>query len=72
MKTLEHQGTGAFFALKIREGGGIPMAGRKLKPTAIKELKGNPRKRKLKNKEPKSDKGIPACPEWLLPEAKAE
>lgn len=48
------------------------MTGRKLKPTAIKELKGNPGKRKLKNKEPKSDKGIPVYPEWLLPEAKAE
>ena len=63
MKTLEHQGTGAFFALKIREGGGIPMAGRKPKPTAIKELEDNPGKRKLNNKEPKPDKGMPVCPE---------
>ena len=31
------------------------MAGRKPKPTAIKELEGNPGKRKLNNKEPKPD-----------------
>ena len=48
------------------------MAGRKPKPTAIKELEGNPGKRKLNNKEPKPDKGMPVCPEWLPPEAKAE
>lgn len=45
------------------------MAGRKPKPTAIKELEGNPGKRKLNKKEPKPDKGMPVCPEWLLPEA---
>ena len=43
------------------------MAGRKLKPTAVKELEGNPGKRKLNKKEPKPDKGMPTCPEWLLP-----
>ena len=48
------------------------MAGRKPKPTAIKELEGNPGKRKLNKKEPKPDKEMPVCPEWLLPEAKAE
>ena len=48
------------------------MAGRKPKPTAIKELEGNPGKRKLNKKEPKPEKGMPVCPEWLLPEAKAE
>ena len=48
------------------------MAGRKPKPTAIKELEGNPGKRKLNKKEPKPDKGMPVCPDWLLPEAKAE
>lgn len=35
------------------------MAGRKPKPTAIKELEGNPGKRKLNNKKPKPDKGMP-------------
>ena len=48
------------------------MAGRKPKPTAVKELEGNPGKRKLNRKEPKPDKGMPTCPEWLLPEAKEE
>ena len=48
------------------------MAVRKPKPTAIKELEGNPGKRKLNNKEPKPDKGMTVCSEWLLPEAKAE
>ena len=48
------------------------MAGRKPKPTAIKELEGNPGKRKLNKKEPKPEKGMPVCLEWLLPEAKAE
>ena len=37
------------------------MAGRKPKPTAIKELEGNPGKRKLNKKEPKPDKGMPTC-----------
>ena len=31
------------------------MAGRKLKPTALKKLEGNPGKRKLNTKEPVSD-----------------
>ena len=52
--------------------GGIPMAGRKTKPTAIKKLEGNPGKRKLNTKEPVPVKGMPTCPEWLLPEAKKE
>ena len=34
------------------------MAGRKPKPTAIKELEGNPGKRKLNKKEPKPEKGM--------------
>ena len=38
--------------------GGIPMAGRKPKPTALKELEGNPGKRKLNKKEPIPGKGI--------------
>ena len=48
------------------------MAGRKPKPTAIKKLEGNPGKRKLNTKEPIPAKGMPDCPEWLLPEAKKE
>lgn len=47
-------------------------AGRKPKPTALKELEGNPGKRKLNRNEPKPAKGIPPCPDWLLPEAKKE
>ena len=46
------------------------MAGRKPKPTAVKKLEGNPGKRKLNSKEPVPAKGIPACPDWLMPEAK--
>ena len=52
--------------------GGIPMAGRKPKPTALKKLEGNPGKRKLNTKEPVPDKGMPDCPKWLLPETKEE
>ena len=48
------------------------MAGRKPKPTAIKELEGNPGKRKLNKNEPIPAKGMPKCPSWLLPEAKKE
>ena len=48
------------------------MAGRKPKPTAVKKLEGNPGKRKLNTKEPNPGKGMPDCPAWLLPEAKAE
>ena len=53
-------------------GKGIPMAGRKPKPTALKKLEGNPGKRKLNTKEPVPGKGMPDCPKWLLPEAKKE
>ena len=52
--------------------GGIPMAGRKPKPTALKKLEGNPGKRKLNTKEPVPEKGMPDCPKWLLSEAKVE
>ena len=45
------------------EGGGIPMAGRKPKPTAVKKLEGNLGKRKLNSKEPVPAKGMPACPD---------
>ena len=46
--------------------------GRKPTPTAIKELEGNPGKRKLNENEPKPAKKAPACPKWLEPEAKKE
>ena len=48
------------------------MAGRKPKPTAVKKLEGNPGKRKLNKKELVPAKGMPECPDWLHPEAKAE
>ena len=48
------------------------MAGRKPKPTAMKNLEGNPGKRKLNKDEPVPAKGMPGCPEWLMPEAKEE
>ena len=38
--------------------GGIPMAGRKPKPTVLKKLEGNPGKRKLNTKEPVPAKGM--------------
>lgn len=44
------------------------MAGRKPKPTAVKKLEGSPGKRKLNKKEPVPSKGMPECPDWLLPE----
>ena len=50
---------------------GIPMAGRKTKPTALKKLEGNPGKRKLNTKEQMPEKGMPDCSKWLLPEAKS-
>lgn len=48
------------------------MAGRKTKPTAVKKLEGNPGKRKLNKNEPVPAKGMPACSDWLMPEAKKE
>ena len=62
---------GSFLIQKFEEGG-IPMAGRKPKPTALKKLEGNPGKRKMNTKEPVPGKGMPDCPKWLLPEAKEE
>ena len=47
------------------------MAGRKPKPTALKELQGNPGKRALNKSEPKPT-GIPKCPPHLDKAAKAE
>ena len=46
--------------------------GRKPKPTAIKELEGNPGKRLLNADEPKPERKVPPCPKWLEPEAKKE
>ena len=63
---------GGPFILPFLEEGGVPMAGRKPKPTALKKLEGNPGKRKLNTKEPVPAKGMPDCPKWLLPEAKEE
>lgn len=46
--------------------------GRKPKPTALKELEGNPGKRPLNPHEPKPEQKAPPCPQWLEPEAKKE
>ncbi|MBE6068072.1 MAG: phage terminase small subunit P27 family [Clostridium lundense] len=46
--------------------------GRKPKPTAVKELEGNPGKRALNEFEPKPQKKAPKCPSWLDTEAKKE
>ncbi len=46
--------------------------GRKPKPTAVKELEGNPGKRPLNELEPKPQKKAPKCPMWLDAEAKKE
>ena len=46
--------------------------GRKPKPTALKELEGNPGKRQLNMNEPKPKTKAPSCPKWLDGEAKKE
>lgn len=46
--------------------------GRPPKPTALKELAGNPGKRPLNRNEPKPEVKIPPCPSWLSVEAKRE
>lgn len=46
--------------------------GRKPKPTAMKELEGNPGKRQLNEYEPKPKKKALKCPSWLDAEAKKE
>ena len=46
--------------------------GRKPKPTAVKQLEGNPGKRKLNRDEPKPENKAPKCPSWLDKEAKKE
>jgi P27 family predicted phage terminase small subunit len=50
----------------------VPQRGRKPRPTAMKELEGNPGKRKLNLNEPKPSKKAPECPDWLDDEAKKE
>lgn len=46
--------------------------GRKPKPTALKELEGNPGKRQLNTSEPRPERKAPRCPAWLEDEAKKE
>lgn len=48
------------------------MRGRKPKPTAVKELEGNPGKRALNKKEPKPAAGVPVCPPHLKGAARTE
>lgn len=48
------------------------MRGRKNKPTALKELEGNPGKRTLNKKEPKPAVVIPDCPAHLTGPARTE
>jgi P27 family predicted phage terminase small subunit len=48
------------------------MRGRKPKPSALKELEGNPGKRAVNKKEPKPDVAIPSCPNHLTGVAKQE
>lgn len=50
----------------------MAVPGRKPKPTALKELEGNPGKRALNIHEPKPGKKVPKCPAWLDPGAKKE
>ena len=48
------------------------MRGRRPKPTALKEVLGNPGKRPLNRNEPKPVQAMPTCPAHLSPTAKAE
>lgn len=48
------------------------MKGRKPIPTGIKELRGNPGKRPLNDREPKPPAEIPTCPSHLTGEARKE
>lgn len=47
------------------------MVGRRPKPTAIKEMMGNPGKRPLNECEPRPD-GVPTCPRYLSKAARKE
>lgn len=59
---------------KIMKKGVIRLAqrGRTPKPTAIKQLEGNPGKRPLNANEPKPKAKAPSCPKWLEDDAKKE
>ena len=46
--------------------------GRKPKPSALKELEGNPGKREINTNEPRPVKKAPPCPKWLEPDARKE
>ncbi len=48
------------------------MAGRRPKPTRIKEIEGNPGKRPLNRQEPQPEAEIPECPEHLDDAAREE
>lgn len=48
------------------------MAGRRPKPTVLKELAGNPGKRPLNRREPKPPTKLPLCPHHLQGEARRE
>ncbi len=50
----------------------MAVRGRKPTPTAIKELEGNPGKRRLNEREPRPDRKAPSCPKWLEPEGRKE
>ena len=50
----------------------MAVRGRKPKPTALKQLEGNPGKRPLNEREPTPPKGTIRCPNWLEAEAKKE
>lgn len=54
----------------MKVGGG--MAGRRPKPTALKERTGNPGKRPLNRREPKPVSGLAPCPAWLTGEGRRE
>lgn len=46
--------------------------GRRPVPTKLKLLRDNPGKRPVNRREPMPEGGLPACPEWLEPDARAE
>lgn len=66
------EAAGLPFLIHGKEKSTMATRGRKPKPTAIKELEGNPGKRPLNDREPKPEKKAPSCPKWLDKEAKKE
>ena len=50
----------------------LAQRGRKPKPTAVKQIEGNPGKRRLNANEPKPKAKAPSCPKWLEDDAKKE